>query len=116
MGTLDFRRRPILVLVGAGALAAALVAAVWAVWVGGGGAKAGPGPFAEELELCRDLLDQEIQHIPQEYLEATVWHEGEATELRIGGKVRLHGADGRPAIHNYECIARSGRILRVDVW
>jgi len=116
MGTLAFRRRSILALVGAGVIAGALVAAVWTVWVLYSGPKAGPGAFAKELGECRHLLDQDIQHIPQEHLEATVWHEGNATKLWIGGKVRVTGDDFRPAIHDYKCLARNGRVLRVEVW
>ena len=58
---------------------------------------------------------QEIQHIDQVYLEATVWHRGDTAELRIGGKVQLQGDNGRPAIHSYECLSRNVRVIRVDI-
>jgi len=116
MGTLTFRRRSILALASAGVIAGVLLAACWAVWGVYSGPKAGPGAFTKELEACRDLLDQDIQHIPQEHLEATVWHEGNAAELWIGGKVRVLGDNNEPAIHEYKCLARKGRVLRVEVW
>ena len=110
-------RKPLIfAFVGTGATAIALALVVWAVWPSSAKVQAGPGPFTEELLLCREALDQDIQHIDQVHLDETVWHQGDAEELRIGGKVQLQGDDGRPAIHNYECLSRRERIIRMDVW
>ena len=112
---MTLRKRLTFAFLGTGTLVVALVLVFWTAWPSSDRVRAGPGAFAEELLLCRELLDQEIQHIPQEYLEATVWHRGDAAELRIGGKVQLDGDDGRPAIHSYECLSRNVRVIRVDV-
>ena len=112
---MTLRKRLTFAFLGTGTMVIALVLVIWAVWPSSGRVQAGPGPFAEELLLCRELLDQEIQHIDQVYLEATVWHRGDAAELRIGGKVQLQGDNGRPAIHSYECLSRNVRVIRVDI-
>ena len=95
-------------------IAAAAAYAVWAVWIDDG-VRAGPGPFTAELEQCRSLIEQDLQHVPMEYLERTVWHQGDATELHIGGLLRLTSGP-RPPTHNYECLARGGRVVRQEVF
>ena len=112
---MTLRKRLIFAFLGTGTTVIALVVVVWAVWPSGSGVQAGPGPFTEELLLCRELLDDDIQHIDQTYLEATVWHKGDAAELRIGGKVQVLGDDGRPATYDYECLSRNRRIIRMDI-
>ncbi len=105
------RRTAALALVAAAAIAAV---AVWALWFRGG-VQAGAGAFAAELELCRSRLEQDLQHVPMEYLEATVWHRGSKDELHIGGMARLLGGDPRrPQGFAYECLARAGRVLNVE--
>ncbi len=92
----------------------ASAAAVWALWFRDSVGE-GAGAFTAELELCRSRLEQDLQHVPLEYLEATVWHRGTAAELHIGGMARLLGGDRRrPQGFAYECLARAGRILNVE--
>lgn len=105
--------RRIAILAVGGVLALAAVG-VWALWFRDG-VRAGAGAFAAELELCRSRLEQDLQHVPMEYLEATVWHRGTSAELRIGGMARLLGGDPRrPSGFAYECLARAGRIINVE--
>ena len=99
--------------IAAGVAVIAIAFAIWAIW-SRGGVQAGPGPFAAELAECQHRVWQDLQHVPVEYLQATVWHEGNAAELKIGGRVRLQGDNGRPTIHTYACLARNGRILLVE--
>ena len=100
----------VVVIVAGGLTAVAITAAV--VWLTrSDGVQTGPGPFETELADCRERLDNDLQHAEQEYLEETVWHTGDAAELRIGGKVILAG----PSVADYECLVRAGRILSLDV-
>jgi hypothetical protein len=99
---------------GLGLLAAGVVVAgVWAVWFRSD-IRAGAGIFTAELERCRSLLEQDLQHVPMEYYEDRTWHRGTAAELHIGGMARLLGGDPRrPQVFSYECLARNGRVINV---
>ncbi|MDA0654228.1 MAG: hypothetical protein O3C09_02365 [Proteobacteria bacterium] len=44
--------------------ATATVAVLWTL----GGVQSGPGPYANQLELCRERVAQDIQHIDHEHI------------------------------------------------
>lgn len=102
--------RKALLALGAVAVVAAAAAGGWALWFRGG-VRAGPGPFTAELERCHARVADEVQRIEHQLFPDTIWREGDATELMLGGKFRVQGA-----VHNYSCRVRQGRVVMVEVW
>jgi hypothetical protein len=45
------------------------------------------------------------------FLEATVWHEGTAERLTIGGRLTRLNDAGRRTTFNYQCLFRNGRVI-----
>lgn len=108
-------RRAALTL-GAGSIVlVAAAAGAWATWLRSD-VRAGAGPFQAEIEQCRSRLSDEVQRIALQVLEETTWRQGNVAELRMGGKFRIAGNNGRLAVHQYECLIRHGRVLMVEVW
>ena len=102
--------RKALLALGAVALIAAAATGAWALWFRTG-VRAGAGPFTAELEQCHARVGDEVQRIEHQLFPDTVWREGDATELTLGGKFRVQGA-----VHNYSCRIRQGRVVMVEVW
>lgn len=103
-------RRAPLFAVAAVALAGLAATGAWALWFRTG-VRAGPGPFTAELERCHARVADEVQRIEHQLFADTVWREGNADELHLGGKFRVQGA-----VHNYQCLVRQGRVVMVEVW
>ena len=94
---------------------AGAVIVVWLTWFHDG-VRLGPGPYAKELFECRQFLDADLMHPDlQVHLEDSVYHEETATGIRIGGKVQLLGGDGRPVVHNYECLMREMQVIAFEI-
>jgi hypothetical protein len=106
-------RNRTLILTGALVLAAG-AAIAW--FARGDGLRAGVGPFAADMTRCRERVFQDLRY-PEfiEYIEESVWHTGAPPNFTIGGLVRLRGGNALPVVHQYECEAEGGRILRVEV-
>ena len=75
-------------------------------WIAAQGVELGPNP---RVTLLTNLAVLGYVFNPVSFY--TVWREGDATELTLGGKFRVQGA-----VHNYSCRIRQGRVVMVEVW
>ena len=106
--------RNLIIVIGAVALSATAVA----TWLLGSrdGLLSGVGPYQAELDDCRDRLENGLQH-PRlfEFIEDTIWRQGDAEDLLIAGKVRMLGGDGLPVVYEFECVLVDSHVLRADI-
>ena len=107
--------RRLIIVVGAIVATAAAVAA-WRLLWNADAVRAGVGPHQVALEDCWDQLENDLQH-PQlfEFLDETIWHQGDPEELLIGGSVRMLSAGGQPTVRNFECLVVIGRVFRASL-
>jgi hypothetical protein len=91
-----------------GGAAAVLVAGgAYALWPRDtGGVVRGPGKYARELAICRQVIfDAELfAREPLTFLAETEWHQVISRDrVNFGGVVIMRNPQGTLARHNYEC-------------
>ena len=97
--------------------AALAVAVGVGAWFGynamfGSSVRAGAGPYTAELAECHETITEDMQEPADlRFLANTVWHEGTAAKLTIGGRLTRLNDAGRASTFNYQCLLRSGRII-----
>ena len=106
-----------MVVIGGGALIAAVTAyGVWSTWFAGGVRK-GVGDFGYEFSSCQDEVFADLME-PADLVWApgTEWHEGAPQQVHIGGTfTRVDLRTGKRRGFAYDCTARNRRIMNANV-
>jgi hypothetical protein len=98
-----------------GAAVVLVAAAGYMLWPRqSGGVVAGPGKWAREIQICREVIfDAELYaREPLNFLEDTVWHQEISKDrVNFGGVVLMRNPQGITARHNYECDTYLGDLV-----